>query len=43
MKFKTKRATWKISTMGIRKYFAMAHNVIIYVMQLRSCFEEGVY
>lgn len=26
MKFKAKHATWKISTMGIRKYFEMADN-----------------
>lgn len=48
MKFNAKGTTWKKFKVGIRTYFEMADNenaiyhIITCVMQLKSCFEEGV-
>ena len=48
MKFNAKSTTLKKAKVGIRKYFEMADNentiyrIITCVMQLKSCFEEGV-
>lgn len=48
MKFNAKNTTLKKAKVGIKKYFEMADNentiyrIITCVMQLKSCFEEGV-